>query len=193
MDSITTDIDKDKIKNAVVQILEAIGEDPNSEHLSKTPERFATIFSELTSGKDRDLSKIFESKHEVDHNEMVLVKDIPFYSLCEHHIVPFFGTIHIAYIPDKNKIIGLGKLVELVDTVSKKLQLQEKLTKELADTLTKYAHPKGVGVVVEARHLCMEMQGTKQPGTSAITSAIRGSFRKDNRTREEFLSFVKNV
>ena len=184
-------MDKDKIKSAITELLKAIDEDPNRAGLKKTPERFAGMIEELLSGKGKDVKDILQIKHDLEHDEMVLVKDVPFYSICEHHLLPFFGKCHIAYIPESNKIVGVSKLAEVIDIMSKKLQVQERLTTEIANEIMRYLKPKGVGVVIEARHLCMEMTGIKQPETKVVTSAVRGQFRSDIRTREEFLKLIK--
>lgn len=183
-------MDKEKIKKSITGLLEAIGENPNRQELKKTPERIADMFEEILSGKNKDAKYILETTHELEHDEMVLIKDVPFYSVCEHHLLPFFGKCHVGYIPEGNKIVGVSKLVEVIDIMSKKLQVQERLTTEIAAKIMKYLKPKGVGVVIEARHLCMEMTGIKQPETKVVTSAVRGLFRKDIRTREEFLKLI---
>lgn len=181
-------MDKERIKKAVSEILRAIGEDNNPE-LEKTPERFAELMEGALSGKKRNVSEILKITHELKHDEMVVVKNVPFYSMCEHHLVPFFGKCHVAYIPKENRIVGISKLVETVDVLSKKLQLQERLTTEIANAIMKHLNPKGVGVVVEARHLCIEMRG--QLPADIVTSAVRGLFRDDIKTREEFLKLIR--
>lgn len=183
-------MDKEKIKKAIIELLKAIDEDPNRPGLKKTPERIANMCEELFSGKKRDVSEILQVIHDLEHDEMVLLRGIPFYSICEHHLLPFFGECHIAYIPNKNSIVGISKLVRLVDVMSNRLQVQERLTTVIADMLMKHLNPKGVAVVIKARHLCMEMRGVKKPIESIITSAVRGSFRKDMRTRDEFLKLI---
>ena len=184
-------MDKRKINNLIRELLIALNENPDSEELKETPQRMAEMYEELLSGNNIDLKKIFQTTHNLEHDEMVLIKDVPFYSMCEHHLLPFFGKCHIAYIPDNNKIIGISKLSKLIDVFSKRLQVQERLTSNIADSIMENLQPKGVGVVIEARHLCMEMRGLKQPETQIITSAVRGLFRKDEKTREEFLSLIK--
>ncbi|MBW2989236.1 GTP cyclohydrolase I FolE [Candidatus Woesearchaeota archaeon] len=186
-------MDKEKAERAIRELLIAIGEDPDSDGLKKTPKRVAELYEEIFSGKKADPGEILQINHRLEHDEMVVVKDIPFYSMCEHDLLPFFGKCHIAYVPDGNRIVGINRLSMIVDAMSKRLQIQEKLTTEIADTIMKHLSPKGVGVVIDARHLCMEMRGVKQPGTKIITSAVRGRFRKDMKTREEFLSLIKNV
>ena len=184
-------MDKEKIKKSIRELLEAIGEDPGRQEIRKTPEKMADMFEKILSGKSKDVKDILQATHNLEHDEMVLVKDVPFYSLCEHCMLPFFGKCHVAYIPEGNKIVGISKLIEVVDTLSRRLQLQERLTTEIANNIMKYLKPKGAGVVMEARHLCMEMIGVKQPETKVITSAVRGQFRKDIKTREEFLNLIK--
>lgn len=183
-------MDKERIKKAVSEILKAIGEDPNKPELRKTPERFAEMMEDILSGKGEYVGDILKVTHELKHDEMVLVKDVPFYSMCEHHLIPFFGKCHVAYIPKKNRIVGVSKLVKIIDVLSRKLQLQERLTTEIANSIMKHLEPKGVGVVVEARHLCIEMRGLKVPA-EIVTSAVRGLFRDDIKTREEFLKLIK--
>ena len=186
-------MDKEKVKQSVKALLDAIGVDSGSADLKGTPDRVACLYSEIFSGIDEDPAHILEITHNLEHDEMVVIKDIPFYSMCEHDLLPFFGRCHIAYIPEDNRIVGINKLARVVDVMSKRLQLQERLTTEIANTIMKHLNPKGVGVVIEARHLCMEMKGFKQPGTKIVTSALRGQFRKDIKTREEFLNLIKNV
>lgn len=184
-------MDKEKIKNIVVELLRAIGENPNRAELKNTPERFAKMLEALLSGKDKSVKDIFQITHYLKHDEMVLVKNIPFYSMCEHHLLPFFGKCHVAYIPEGNRIVGISRLAEIVDIISKRLQVQERLTTDIANSIMKHLKPKGVGVVIDARHLCMEMTGIKQPECKVVTSAVRGLFRNDIKTREEFLKLIK--
>lgn len=181
-------VDKEKIKQAVRLFLEGIGEDPNREGLRETPERIARMWEEFESMRNFDM-KLFEEFG--SYNEMVLVKDIRFYSFCEHHLLPFFGKVHIAYIPD-GVICGLSKLVRAVRSFALRPQVQERLTEEIADFLEKELKPQGVGVVIEAEHLCMSIRGAMSPGHLTVTSALRGVFLKDMRTREEFLKLVKS-
>ncbi len=180
-------VDKEKIRKAIRLLLEGIGEDPNREGLRETPDRVARMWEEFESMRNFDM-KLFEEFG--TYNEMVLVKDIRFYSLCEHHLLPFFGKVHIAYIPN-GKICGLSKLVRAVRSFALRPQVQEKLTEEIASFLDKELEPKGVGVVIEAEHLCMSMRGVMSPGHVTTTSALRGVFLKDIRTREEFLKLIK--
>lgn len=185
-------MDKEKIKKSIVELLRAIGENPESPNLKKTPERVANLYEEIFSGKNFDAASILKVSKGIEHDEMVLIKDIPFYSMCEHDLLPFFGKCHIAYIPQDSRIAGINKLTTIVDVFSKRLQMQERLTTEIANAIMRCLNPKGVAVVIQARHLCMEMRGTKQPA-NIITSAVRGIFRKDIKTREEFLNLIKNV
>jgi GTP cyclohydrolase I len=172
-------------------ILVGIGEDPGREGLLKTPARAAKAISELTSGYLADIPAMFNGAvFKENYNEMVLVKNITFYSLCEHHLLPFFGSAHVAYIPD-GRIIGLSKIPKLVDVFAKRLQVQERMTYQIAETLEGYLTPLGVGVVIEARHLCMEMRGAESIHSPTVTSKMRGVFAKDVRTREEFLKLIR--
>ncbi len=180
-------IDKEKIKESIRLFLEGIGEDPNREGLRETPERVAKMWEEFESLRNFNM-KLFEEFG--DYNEMVLVKDITFYSLCEHHLLPFFGKVHIAYIPN-GVICGLSKLVRTVRAFALRPQVQERLTEEIADFIQKELNPKGVGVVLTAEHLCMSMRGVMSPGHITVTSALRGVFMKDIKTREEFLKLIK--
>ncbi|RMH79427.1 MAG: GTP cyclohydrolase I FolE [Acidobacteria bacterium] len=182
-------IDKEKIRQAVRLFLEGIGEDPNREGLKETPERVARMWEEFEEKRDFDF-KLFEEFGA--YNEMVLVKDITVYSLCEHHLLPFFGKAHIAYIPD-GIICGLSKLVRTVRAFSLRPQVQERLTNEIADFLNEQLNPKGVAVVLEMEHLCMSMRGVMSPGHLTITSALRGLFLNDLRTREEFLKLIGKI
>jgi len=183
-------VDIEKIKKGVKSILEGIGEDPNSKRLKKTPQRVANMFLEVLSGIHDDPDKFTKLLSEEKHDEMVILKDIPIYSMCEHHLLPFSGTASIAYIPNKGKIMGLNTIAQLIDTLSKRLQIQERLTKQIADYLVKALSPLGVMVVIKAEHLCMTMRGAKKPGSITITSALRGSFRDKIATREEAMSFI---
>jgi len=183
-------IDIEKIKKGVKLILEGIGENPNSKRLKKTPQRVANMFLEVLSGIHENPDKFTKLLSEEKHDEMVILKDIPIYSMCEHHLLPFSGTASIAYIPNKGKIMGLNTIAQLIDTLSKRLQIQERLTKQIADYLVKALSPLGVMVVIKAEHLCMTMRGAKKPGSITITSALRGSFRDKIATREEAMSFI---
>lgn len=184
-------IDKDRAQKAVRELLLAIGENPDREGLLETPRRVADMYEEIFAGLHRapeDDLKIFQ---EENHEEMVLVKDIPLYSVCEHHLLPFIGVAHVVYIPTKGKILGLSKIARIVDTIAKRPQLQERLTSKIADVIMKAINPMGVGVVVEAEHLCMTMRGIKKPGSKTITSALRGTIKTDSRTRAEVMSLIK--
>ena len=184
-------MDKDKIKRAVRDILEAIGEDPDREGLQGTPDRIARMYEEIYSGLNEDPSKHLEIFFQDEkHEELVLVKDIPFYSTCEHHLVPFFGKAHIAYIPKGGKLTGLSKLARVVDTVARRPQLQERITKTIAESIMNVLSPYGVVVVVEAEHMCMTMRGIKKPGSKTITSAVRGIFETDASARAEVMSLI---
>ncbi|MBS3158302.1 GTP cyclohydrolase I FolE [Candidatus Woesearchaeota archaeon] len=183
-------INKKQITNAVKQIIAAIGENPNREGLRETPERIAQMYEELFSGIGEDPREILRKHLTEDmHKEMIILKDIPFYSMCEHHLLPFIGKAHIAYIPHGN-IVGLSRLAHAVEIISKKPQIQERLTSEIADTIDSAVKPYGVLVVVECEHLCISMRGTKKPGTTTVTSAIRGYFLKNDATRQEAFSLI---
>ena len=184
-------MDKAKIEEGVRLILEGIGEDPNREGLLKTPARVAKMYEEICAGLEENPARHFETTFDEGHEEMVLVRDIPFYSICEHHLVPFFGMAHVAYIPAKDgRICGLSKLARLVDAYAKRPQVQERLTSQIADTLVAELHPQGALVVLEAEHLCMSMRGIKKPGSKTTTSAVRGAFERSQATRAEALSLI---
>jgi len=184
-------VDVDKVKGLVFELLEAIGEDPRREGLLATPARVAAMYEELFSGLDDDPGRYLTVTFSAEHDEMVMVRDIPFASLCEHHMIPFMGKVHVGYIPGPDgRVTGLSKLARLVDAYARRLQVQERMTTQIADTMEKVLVPLGVLVVVEAEHLCMAMRGVKKPGTLTITSAVRGVFRDDPRTRAEAMEFV---
>lgn len=183
-------IDKERIKHLVKEFLKAIGENPDREGLKETPQRVADMCEEIFSGIGRSPVEAFKVFEQKGYDEMIIVKDIPFYSICEHHLLPFFGKAHIAYIPSENKITGFSELVKVLQILSKRPQLQERLTSELADFLYKALKPKGILVVIEAEHLCMTMRGVKKPGTKTITSAMRGIMRRPE-TRAEALTLIK--
>ena len=184
-------VDKPRIEKAVREILLAIGEDPDRDGLQRTPERVADMYTEIFSGISDSADRHLATTFEANHDEIVMVRDIPLYSVCEHHIVPFFGKAHVAYIPNEDgRITGLSKLARLVDVVSKKPQVQERLTTEIADEIDRSLQPRGVLVVVEAEHLCMSMRGVRKPGTLTVTSAVRGLFRANPATRAEALQFI---
>ena len=183
-------MDKEKIKKAVTMILEAIGEDTGREGLKNTPERVADMYEEIFAGinqKPEEFIKIFE---EDEHEELIILKDIPFYSVCEHHLMPFLGKAHIGYIPKKNRLLGLSKLARMVEMFAKRLQLQERLTSQVADTIMKAVDPLGVIVIIEAQHLCTTMRGVKKPGSVMVTSAIRGIFKDNESARKEALGLL---
>lgn len=176
----------------VRSLLEQLGEDPSREGLQQTPERYAKAMAYLTSGYRTDLNAILSSAlFTVDYDEMVIVRDIEVFSLCEHHLLPFFGRCHVAYLP-KGKVLGLSKIPRLVDAFARRLQVQERLTTQIAETLQDWIQPRGVGVVIEARHLCMMMRGVEKQHSSAVTSHMLGLFRTCAETRSEFLSLIRN-
>lgn len=184
-------MDNVKIERAVKDILEAIGEDPNREGLRDTPRRIARMYEEIFAGIEKDPKEHLEIYfQEEKHEELVLVKDIPFYSMCEHHLVPFYGKAHVGYIPRDGKLTGLSKLARVLDTISKRPQLQERLTAMIADTIVEKLKPYGVIVVVEAEHMCMTMRGVKKPGSKTVTSAVRGVFQDDAKSRSEAISLI---
>lgn len=185
-------MDKPRIEAAVKEILYAIGENPDREGLIDTPKRIAKMYGEIFSGLKEDPSEHLKVNFsEENHEELVLVKDIPFYSVCEHHFVPFFGKAHVGYIPKDGKLTGLSKLARVVDTVAKRPQLQERITSTVADTIQEVLDAQGVIVVVEAEHMCMTMRGIKKPGSRTITSAVRGIFKTDAKARSEAMSLIK--
>ena len=183
-------MDLPKIENAVRDILEAIGEDPNREGLLETPQRVARMYAEVFAGLHRDINKDIKVFHGEGNDEMILIGDIPFYSMCEHHLLPFHGKAHVVYIPRDGKIFGLSKVARIVDTLSRKPQLQEKLTSEIADAIEQAVDARSVCVVLEAEHLCMTMRGIRKPGSKTVTSAMRGGCRTDLRTRNEALALI---
>lgn len=184
-------MDKERIENAVREILLAVGEDPDRPGLLETPKRVANMYEEIFAGLTEDPKLHIKLFDEVSNDEMVIVKDIPFYSMCEHHLLPFFGMAHIGYIPSDNKIIGLSKLARIVNNFAKKPQVQERLTSDIADFLNDNLQPKGVAVIMEAEHMCMTMRGVKSAGAKTQTSALRGIMRTDAKTRAEVLSLLK--
>ena len=178
------------VRSAVRTLVTELGEDPTREGLANTPDRVAKALRFMTSGYDQDVDAVInDALFTVDYSEMVIVKDIDFYSLCEHHLLPFFGRCHVAYVP-RDKVIGLSKLPRLVEVFSRRLQVQERLTDQIAETIAAKLNPLGVAVVVEARHLCMLMRGVEKQNSMALTSAMRGVFRTDARTRMEFLDLL---
>ncbi|MDN7244059.1 GTP cyclohydrolase I FolE [Planococcus sp. 1R117A] len=183
-------VDLDKIEKAVTMILEAVGENPNREGLLDTPKRVAKMYAEIFSGLKEDPREYFSTVFHEGHEELVLVKDIPFYSTCEHHLVPFFGKAHIAYIPRDGVVTGLSKLARAVETVAKRPQLQERITSTIADSLMETLNPHGVYVMVEAEHMCMTMRGIKKPGAKTVTAVSRGILEKDDIKRSEIITYI---
>ena len=183
-------MDKEKIERAVRDILAAVGDDPQREDLKKTPQRVAQMYEEILSGIGKDPAKELKVFLEYSHGEIVLVKDIPLYSICEHHLLPFVGKAHVAYIPKGNRVTGLSKLVRVVDILAKRLQVQERLTTQVAEVIMKTLKPQGCMVVIEAEHQCMSMRGVKKPGTTTVTSAVRGVFKDNQKTRAEALDLI---
>jgi len=185
------EINVEQIEYAVRLILEAIGEDPNREGLIDTPKRVAKMYAEVFAGLQEDPKQHFQTVFSEEHEELVLVKDIPFYSMCEHHLVPFFGVAHVAYIPREGKVTGLSKLARAVEAVARRPQLQERITATVADSIVEALEPHGVIVVVEAEHMCMTMRGVKKPGAKTVTTAVRGVFETDANARSEVFSLIK--
>jgi len=185
-------VDIEKVEAAVRTVIRAIGEDPEREGLRGTPQRIADMYTELFAGADMDAKTELTVGFEVGHREMVILRDIPFYSMCEHHLLPFYGVAHVGYIPnEEGRVVGLSKLARVVEIFAKRLQLQERMTSQIADAIMEALQSDGVAVVVQAEHLCMTMRGIKKPGSNVITSATRGLFRSRAATRAEFLSLVQ--
>lgn len=184
-------VDLARIERAVTEILLAIGEDPNREGLKDTPARVARMYSELLAGMREDPEIHLQSVFTEDYDEIVLLRDIPFYSICEHHLLPFIGKAHVAYLPIR-QVLGVSKLARIVDCFARRLQCQERLTNQIADLIMDRLKPMGVAVVLEAAHSCMTIRGIKKPGSMMVTSALRGIFRKDPRSRNEILSLLHN-
>jgi len=183
-------IDMDEVQSALQRILKAIGEDPDRDGLKRTPERIARMYAELLSGYQMDpVMVVNDALFEVKYDEMVIVRDIEFYSLCEHHMLPFMGRVHVAYIPD-GKVLGLSKIPRIVDLYARRLQVQERMTRQIADFIRDLLHPQGVAVVVEALHLCMSMRGVQKHNARLTTSAMHGAFRANLATRQEFLDNI---
>jgi len=181
-----------EIETAVVSIIRAIGEDPGREGLVGTPKRVAEMYAELFGGVGVDPKDELAIGYEAGHREMVIVRDIPFYSMCEHHLLPFYGTVHIGYIPDvSGRVVGISKLARVVEIIARRPQIQERMTTDIADTIFDGLKPDGVAVIVQAEHLCMIMRGIKKPGSNVITSAIRGAFRRRAASRAEFFSLIQ--
>jgi len=185
-----TMIDKAKIEKAVASIIEAIGDDPKREGLVGTPRRIAEMYAEVFGGIYEDPGEELRIGFEEGHQEMVILKDIPFYSMCEHHFLPFHGLAHVGYIPN-GRVVGASKIGRVVEILARRPQLQERLTTQIANTIVSVLEPKGVAVIIQAEHLCMTMRGVKKPGSNIVTSAMRGLFQKNPLTRSEFLSLVQ--
>ncbi len=184
-------VDRERIERAVRDILEAFGEDPDRDGLLDTPRRIAKMYEEIFAGLHEDPAKHLTVTFEADHDEMVMVRDIPIHSMCEHHLIPFVGRAHVAYIPgDDGRITGLSKIARLVDGFAKRPQVQERLTAQIADALTATLNPRGALVMIEAEHFCMSMRGVKKPGSLTITSAVRGLFKSNAATRAEAMSLI---
>ncbi|MGI9577346.1 MAG: GTP cyclohydrolase I FolE [Microthrixaceae bacterium] len=185
------EVDLERISAAVREILEAIGEDADREGLAETPQRVARMYAETCAGLHDDPSHHLRTTFDAGHDEMIMVRDIPLYSLCEHHLVPFHGKAHVAYVPNEDgRVTGLSKLARLVDGYARRPQVQERLTTQVADAVESSLSPRGVLVVVEAEHMCMAMRGVRKPGATTVTSAVRGLFREDSAARSEAMRFV---
>ena len=185
-------IDEAKIRDAVTAIIKAIGEDPEREGLAGTPNRVAEMYSELFMGLGRDPKEELSVSFEEGHREMVILRDIPFYSMCEHHLLPFYGVAHVGYIPNsKGRVVGASKLARVVEIVAKRPQIQERMTSQIADAIVDGIKPDGVVVVIQAEHLCMIMRGIKKPGSAIVTSALRGIFKSKPETRSEFFTLLQ--
>lgn len=184
--------DKAGIEAAVASIIKAIGENPEREGLVDTPKRIAEMYAELFMGLGKNAKEELTVGFEEGHREMIIVRDIPFYSMCEHHLLPFYGVAHVGYIPNVDgRVVGLSKLARVVEIVASRPQLQERMTTEIADTIVDGLKPDGVGVIIQAEHLCMIMRGIKKPGSAIVTSALRGTFRRKAETRAEFFSLIQ--
>jgi GTP cyclohydrolase I len=187
----TQAMDLKKIEKGVRLILEGVCENPDRAGLKTTPQRVARMFSEILGGIHENPEKHLRAIHQEKHDEMVLIKNIPLYSMCEHHLLPFAGVAHVAYIPKGGRIVGLSKIARVVDGLSRRLQVQERLTKQIADLISDHLRPLGVMVVIEAEHMCMSMRGAKKPKSITVTSAVRGSFRNNPVTRAEAISLIR--
>jgi len=184
-------MDAKKIEKGIRLLLEGVDEDPDRAGLKATPRRVASMFLEILGGSSEDPAKHLRTIHEEKHDEMVIIKNIPLYSMCEHHLLPFAGVAHVAYIPKAGRIVGLSKIARVVDIFSRRLQVQERLTKQVADILDEHLKPLGVMVVIEAEHMCMSMRGAKKPKCVTVTSAVRGSFRTNSATRAEAMMLIR--
>ena len=185
-------IDRAGIRTAVASLIKAIGENPEREGLVDTPRRVAEMYAELFVGVDKDAREELTVGYELGYREMVIVRDIPFYSMCEHHLLPFYGTVHIGYIPDVNgRVVGISKLARVVEILARRLQIQERMTTQIADAIFDGLKPDGVAIVVKAEHLCMVMRGIKKPGSNVVTSALRGTFSRRAASRAEFFSLIQ--
>jgi GTP cyclohydrolase I len=184
-------MDAKKIEKGIRLLLEGVDEDPGRPGLKGTPRRVASMFLEILGGSKEDPAKHLRTIHEEKHDEMVIIKNIPLYSMCEHHLLPFAGVAHVAYIPKSGRIVGLSKIARVVDIFSRRLQVQERLTKQVADILDEHLKPLGVMVVIEAEHMCMSMRGPKKPKSVTVTSAVRGSFRTNSATRAEAMMLIR--
>jgi GTP cyclohydrolase I len=184
-------MDAKKIEKGIRLLLEGVDEDPGRPGLKGTPRRVASMFLEILGGSNEDPAKHLRAIHEEKHDEMVIIKNIPLYSMCEHHLLPFAGVAHVAYIPKSGRIVGLSKIARVVDIFSRRLQVQERLTKQVADILDEHLKPLGVMVVIEAEHMCMSMRGPKKPKSVTVTSAVRGSFRTNSATRAEAMMLIR--
>ena len=184
--------DQEKVEQAVYQLLEALGENPEREGLLDTPKRVAKMYAEMFSGLNEDPKDQFTAVFSEVHDEVVLVKDIPFYSMCEHHLVPFYGKAHVAYLPSGDKVTGLSKLARAVEVAARRPQLQERLTDQVATALEEALNPRGVFVMVEAEHMCMTMRGIKKPGSKTITTVAKGLYKEDREERKEILSLMRD-
>jgi len=182
-------VDQKKVQEAIKLLLEGIGEDTDREGLKETPERIGRMYEEICGGMDQDAGEHLSKVFSVDNNEMVLEKDITFYSMCEHHLMPFYGKAHVAYIPD-GKVVGLSKLARTVEVYARRLQIQERMTAQIADDIMKYLAPQGVMVMLEAEHMCMTMRGIKKPGSQTVTMVTRGVFAGDKEVQDRFLQLV---
>nr|WP_085523543.1 GTP cyclohydrolase I FolE [Tuberibacillus sp. Marseille-P3662] len=192
MEDKSLSINREKIQQAVTMIIDAIGEDPEREGLIDTPKRVAKMYEEVFAGLDQDPKEYFETIFGEEHEELVLVKDIPFYSMCEHHLLPVYGNAHVGYIPRDGKVTGLSKLARAVEAVAKRPQLQERMTTTVANAIVESLNPHGVIVVIEAEHMCMTMRGVKKPGSKTVTSAVRGTFEQDVSSRSEAMSLIRD-